>query len=135
MQSTSRITISGQVSGMLSGYKYVGPLTVTNTTHAIGAIRDIATVSIVAGTPTTVTVPKYAIGCIIAMTSSNAGTTLRIATNLDSRAGTTWGCTVGFIGKCPYAMIPLKTPTTTTARKLYLHSTTTAMKNIEITFF
>jgi hypothetical protein len=130
MQSTSRITISGQVSGLTTGYKYIGPLTIANPTHAIGTIRDIASVSTT--TATIVTVPTNAIGVLIAFgTQTNSTTKLRLWCTTNPGTLTNPGAIIGYNALCRYAIIPIGTGVT----KLHLQATTYATTNLELTFF
>lgn len=64
--ANANVTISGQVTGLPTGSKFIGPFTINNTT-SVGAVTELSTAS----GDNTVTIPTNAIGCVIEPPTTN----------------------------------------------------------------
>jgi len=109
------LTIAGLASGLPSGSKVVGPVTMTGTA-VIGTITDAA---LIVG-DTTITVPTGAVACLIVLATSTA--TIKVRSNLNS------GDSGLPIAPSGFMVVPIATGTTS----LIINSTATA--SLEATF-
>lgn len=116
---TSSLTVSGAVVGMLSGEKFVGPISSTNA----NTVSSIVNVTLASG-DNTIAIPTNAVVVLIVL-SSSISQTIKVRTNLDSG-----GCTLGNPNYAPFTVIPVPS----NATSLIINSSATTSAPTEVTF-
>lgn len=114
------LTVSGASSGLTSGSKVIGPLTMTGS----GQIGEIIDAALAIG-DNTFAIPSGASAVLIAFVSSIAAT-VKIRTNLNSADG---GLAIGPFNGAPWAVIPLVSGVTS----VIVNSTAT-VAGVELSF-
>jgi len=116
---TSSLTVSGAVVGMLSGEKFVGPISSTNA----NTVSSIVSVTLTSG-DNSIAIPSQAVVAMIVL-SSSITQTIKVRTNLDSG-----GCTIGNPNYAPFTVIPVPSGATS----LVLNASAATSAPTEVTF-
>ena len=116
---SSTLPITGQVVGMPTGEKIIGPLSATNGT-TVGTVADVT----LASGDNTIAIPSGAIAALIVIPSS-VTQTIKVRTNLDSG-----GVTIGNPVYAPFVALPLPS----SATSLVINASAATTGTTEVTF-